>query len=176
MSDPEPPSTEVINSYSPSSYNLGLTPIEPGQKSVLRLRIFLVLIPLFMALIVADTALAERGILPFGAVLVPFAVLAAMAVISLPHRKWRRWGYDMQPDRLRIVRGFLFHIDTIVPFTRIQHIDVARGPLERFFGVATLVVHTAGTHNATVSLPGLKPQKAEDMRESIRAQINHDID
>lgn len=171
MNDPGPSSPEAAQNY-----NLGLTPIEPAQKSVIRLSIFVALIPLFVALIAANVALPNTVIQPREMIYVLFAVLAALTLISLPHRKWRRWGYDMQPDRLRIVRGFLFHTDTIVPFTRIQHIDVSRGPIERFFGVATLVVHTAGTHNATVSLPGLKPHQAEQMRETIRAQIRHDID
>jgi membrane protein YdbS with pleckstrin-like domain len=171
MNDSTPPSPQANHSY-----NLGLTPIEAAQKSVMRLSIFMALIPLFIALIVADKVLTNSAILPHGTVSVPLMILGVLALISLPHRKWRRWGYDIQPDRLRIVRGFLFHIDTIVPFSRIQHIDVSRGPFERFFGVATLVVHTAGTHNATVSLPGLKPEKAEQMRETIRAKITHDID
>ena len=167
--DDNPPSPDA-------SYNLGLTPIEVAQKSVIRINVALTLLPFLIASVIADSTLAENVPLTRGSVAIPFIVLAALVLVSLPHRKWRRWGFDMQTDRLRIVRGFLFHTDTIVPFSRIQHIDVSRGPIERAFGVATLVVHTAGTHNATVSLPGLKPDQAEAMRETIRAKIKHDLD
>jgi membrane protein YdbS with pleckstrin-like domain len=80
----------------------------------------------------------------------------------------------MGGDRLRIVRGFMFHSDTIVPFGRIQHIDVEQGPVQRPFGIATLQVHTAGNHNSTVSLPGLAHADALAMREAIRAHIKRD--
>ena len=72
----------------------------------------------------------------------------------LPHRIYRRWGYDMGDEQLRVLRGFLWRTDTIVPFNRIQHIDVAQGPLQRLFGLSTLIVHTTGTHNSIVTLPG----------------------
>ena len=73
-----------------------------------------------------------------------------------------------------MVRGWLFHIDTIVPFVRVQHIDVTRGPLDKMFGTATLVVHTAGTHNSIVSLPGLSPERAAEIRDIIREHIRTD--
>ncbi|HXG81541.1 MAG TPA: PH domain-containing protein, partial [Sphingomicrobium sp.] len=71
---------------------------------------------------------------------------------------------------------WLFHIDTVVPFVRVQHIDVTRGPLDKMFGTATLVVHTAGTHNSIVTLPGLSPERAAEIREAIRSEIRADIE
>ena len=61
-----------------------------------------------------------------------------------------------------------------MPFGRVQHIDVDQGPLERAFHLATLTVHTAGSHNASVSLPGLAHEDAVAMREEIRAAIRRD--
>jgi uncharacterized protein len=60
------------------------------------------------------------------------------------------------------------------PFGRVQHIDVHRGPLERFYGLATLVLHTAGNHNASVALPGLAHEDALAMREEIRAHVKRE--
>ena len=54
---------------------------------------------------------------------------------------------------------------------RVQHIDVTRGPLERYFGLATLVLHTAGTHNASIRISGLGEDDALAMRETIRETI-----
>ena len=61
-----------------------------------------------------------------------------------------------------------------MPFGRIQHIDVDQGLLDRGFDLATLVVHTAGTHNSTVSLPGLSEPDAAAIRETIRAHIKRE--
>ena len=46
--------------------------------------------------------------------------------------------------------------------------------IERFFSIATLTLHTAGTHNASVKLPGLGEQLARDMREEIRSHIKRE--
>jgi len=77
---------------------------------------------------------------------------------------------------LRTVRGWLFHTDTVVPFVRVQHIDVTRGPIDKMFGTASLVVHTAGTHNSVVVLPGLAPERAAEIRDAIRAEIRADAE
>jgi membrane protein YdbS with pleckstrin-like domain len=89
-------------------------------------------------------------------------------------RRYAARGYSLEGERLRVVRGILFRSDTVVPFGRVQHIDVDQGPLERAFGLATLTVHTAGTHNASVSLPGLAQADAGAIREDIRAAIRRD--
>lgn len=110
-----------------------------------------------------------------GMVLIPVALFALMLALVLPGRIYRRWGYDMGDEQLRVLRGFLWRTDTIVPFNRIQHIDVAQGPLQRLFGLSTLIVHTAGTHNSIVTLPGLATNDAEAMRETIKGHIRQDM-
>jgi membrane protein YdbS with pleckstrin-like domain len=80
----------------------------------------------------------------------------------------------MDGDRLRVVRGLMWRKDTVVPFGRVQHIDIERGPIARYYGLSTLVLHTAGTHNASVSLPGLGETNAMEMREVIREKIRRD--
>lgn len=110
-----------------------------------------------------------------GAVIIPVLLIAAYLIFVVPVRKYRNWGYHMGADRIRIVRGYLFHADTIVPFGRIQHIDVEQGPIQRPYGLATLTVHTAGNHNSTVSLPGLLHSDALAMRDTIRSHIKQDM-
>lgn len=104
----------------------------------------------------------------------PVALIVLCLLVLLPARRWHRLGYDISDDRLRVARGYLWRTDTIVPFGRIQHIDVDQGLLDRAFDLATLVVHTAGTHNSTVSLPGLGEARAAEMRERIRAHITRE--
>ena len=92
-------------------------------------------------------------------------------MLVLPPRRFARWGYRLDGELLRIVRGRVFHHDTAVPLGRVQHVDVDQGPLARRYGLAMLTVHTAGNHNASVSLPGLRRDDALAMREAIGARI-----
>jgi membrane protein YdbS with pleckstrin-like domain len=78
------------------------------------------------------------------------------------------------PNLLLIQRGVLWRTETRVPRTRIQHTDVSQGPLERSFGLATLVVHTAGTRFAVVDLPGLLTSDAEALRDALLGAIADD--
>ncbi len=68
----------------------------------------------------------------------PVLLIAIALIIRIPSRRYSARGYQISADRLRVVRGLLFRYDTVVPFSRVQHIDVNQGPLERFFGIATL--------------------------------------
>jgi hypothetical protein len=54
-----------------------------------------------------------------------------------------------------------------VPRTRVQHTDVSQGPIERRFGLGTLVVYTAGTDHAMVALSGLDHGRALMIREHL---------
>jgi membrane protein YdbS with pleckstrin-like domain len=147
-----------------------LTPLHPNHIKLLRVRAVVMALPLTVAALVAEVA----GFLPRGAVIVPVLLVATWLILRVPLRRHAARGYDMSEDRLRVVRGLWFHSDTVVPFGRVQHIDLHQHPLERAFGLATLTVHTAGTHNASVSLPGLAEADAASMREAIRAHIKRE--
>lgn len=147
-----------------------LTELHPNYKSALRLQAIITSIPFLIG------ALAIEGaeILPKAVVVVPVALIALVFIIRLPARRFAARGYNISADRLRVVRGILFRSDTVVPFGRVQHIDVDQGPIERFFGLGTLTLHTAGSHNASVHLPGLEHNLATEMREEIRAHIKRE--
>src|SRR6185295_13446375 len=114
---------------------------------------------------------------PLPALLLPAALLAlgVLATLILPRRRYRHWGYREGGEELEIRRGMIVRVRTIVPFGRVQHIDVAQGPVQRRFGLATLVLHTAGTQGAAVPLPGLLHGEAEAMRDRIRAKIRQEF-
>ena len=158
-----------------SSYNQGLTPLHPPQKSLIRVNMILRALILLILTSVAELLLYMHQNVQAGTILLPAAVLAVLMVSVLPHRIYRRWGYDMGDAQLRVLRGYLWRTDTIVPFNRIQHIDVAQGPVQRLFDLSTLIVHTAGTHNSIVTLPGLATSDAEAMRETIKDHIRQDM-
>jgi membrane protein YdbS with pleckstrin-like domain len=82
--------------------------------------------------------------------------------------RYRVWIYQIRRDALYLERGVFRHVRTLVPFVRIQHVDTSRGPLERALGLSTLVVYTAGSRGADVSVPGLTPEEARDLQQRVK--------
>jgi hypothetical protein len=149
----------------------GLTPLDPNHLKLLRVQ------AAAMATAFVIGALVLEGVVdrvPTGGFLIPVLFAAAWAILRVPLRRHAARGYELGEDRLRVVRGLWFRSDTVVPFGRVQHIDITQGGLERAFGLATLTIHTAGSHNASVSLPGLAEAGAAAMRERIRAHIKRE--
>ncbi|MEO7635316.1 MAG: PH domain-containing protein [Sphingomicrobium sp.] len=147
---------------------------EPAYRHVLRINAAMLWLPLLAGSLAADRLLLATT--PF-AWLAPLAVgaITVLAVIVAPNRIYRRLGYRIDDRLLQAVRGWLVHVDTIVPFVRVQHIDVTRSLFDKLFGTASLIVHTAGTHNSIVRVDGLAPDTALAMRDTIRAHIRTDF-
>ena len=82
--------------------------------------------------------------------------------------RYRAWGYEVRNDGIYLERGVLTQVRTVVPFVRIQHVDSSRSPVERLAGLATTVVYTAGSRGADVTVPGLTPVRADDLRERLK--------
>lgn len=151
-----------------------LLPVEPAYRNVLRVRFLVLWVPLVVAAVVLDQALNDTILYGLPTMLVP--LLALISVAIAPQRIYRHLGYHLTDKLLQVVRGWMFQTDTIVPFVRVQHIDVTRGPVDKLFGTATLVVHTAGTHNSIVTLPGLAPDRAAEIRDIIREHVRTDFE
>ena len=151
-----------------------LTKLHPGYAHALRVRTTLTAIPFLIGALVLETAFLGQGLFPSGVIAGPVLVIALALIIRVPSTRYNARGYQISADRLRVVRGLLFRSDSVVPFGRVQHIDLDQGPLERMYDLATLTVHTAGNHNSKVALPGLANADALAMREAIRAAIRQD--
>jgi len=151
-----------------------LTKLHPNYSHALRVQTTLSSIPFLVGALVLEGAFRGEGLFPSGIIAGPVLLIALALIIRIPQTRYNARGYQISADRLRVVRGLMFCSDTVVPFGRVQHIDVHQGPLERFFGIATLTLHTAGNHNASVSLPGLGEALAREMREDIRAHIRRE--
>lgn len=153
----------------------GLDPVAPAYAHVVRIATLLNALPIAIGATVLDLMLVREAGGPSGLLTVAAWLLGAIAVVTIPSRRAQRWGFKIGDGQLRVARGWLFRTDTIVPFVRVQHIDVGQGPVERWFGLSHLVVHTSGTHNSTVTLPGLHADLAAAMRETIRRHIQTDF-
>lgn len=96
--------------------------------------------------------------------LVPLAALAWGW--PLLGRNWRSWRYAERADDLLISRGVLWHEETVVPYGRMQLVEVTSGPVERRFGLASVQLHTAAAAT-DACIPGLLPEEAERLRDRL---------
>ncbi|WP_101296451.1 PH domain-containing protein [Halegenticoccus soli] len=101
---------------------------------------------------------------------IPAAVFAValLAGVALALLRYRLWGYEVREDSLYLERGVFTRVRTVVPFVRIQHVDSARGPVERLVGLASTVVYTAGSRGADVKIPGLTPEGSDELQERLK--------
>lgn len=88
-------------------------------------------------------------------------------LVRWPAVAYRFASYRVDGDGLEIRSGVYFRSVTTVPRSRVQHTDVSQGPLQRRYGLATLTVHTAGSENAEVELPGLPHEVALKIRDHL---------
>jgi uncharacterized protein len=81
-------------------------------------------------------------------------------------RNWRSWRYAERADDLLISRGVLWRELTVVPYGRMQLVEVTSGPLERRYGLARVQLHTAAA-TTDAAIPGLVPEEAERLRDRL---------
>lgn len=96
--------------------------------------------------------------------LLPLALLAWGWVML--GRNWRSWRYAERADDLLISRGVLWREETVVPYGRMQLVEVTSGPVERHFGLASVQLHTAAAAT-DATIPGLDPAEAERLRDRL---------
>lgn len=112
--------------------------------------------------------------LPAFAGLLGGIVLAGGFGLWLGFRQFRHVAWRLDGDGLAIRRGRLYQRETRVPVTRVQHLDLKRGPWQRRRHLATLIVHTAGTRHSAVTLAHLDANDAERLRDVLGRQIDRD--
>lgn len=86
---------------------------------------------------------------------------------ALGRARWRRTRWKLDDRGLSVERGLVWRSEVLVPRTRVQHLDLERGPIERRFGLATLVVHTAGTRMNALRQHGFLDADAVALRDAL---------
>ena len=107
--------------------------------------------------------------LPFGALAFIVAAAGLVYVVLLPPLHYGAWRYALGESDLYLRHGVLIRTTSIVPHARIQHVDTRHGPLDRWLGLARVVVYTAGTRGAIIPIPGLDVNEAEALRDRLAA-------
>ncbi|MDQ1286759.1 MAG: uncharacterized protein QG622_324 [Actinomycetota bacterium] len=78
-------------------------------------------------------------------------------------------GYAEREDDLLVYRGIMFREIVVVPYGRLQYVDVKAGPIDRAFGIAQVQLHTASA-STDASIPGLPPSEAARLRDRLSAR------
>jgi len=104
---------------------------------------------------------------------IPIIVYAGLALACaggevVAGRRYRSWGYCERSLDLLVRRGVLIRRLTVVPYGRMQLVDVTAGAAERAFGLATIKLHTAAS-STDARIPGLRPDEATRLRDQLAA-------
>ncbi|WP_330338587.1 PH domain-containing protein [Streptomyces sp. NBC_00557] len=144
----------------------GAAPVWRGlEPALLRMRLMLVLV-WAAGLAVATGLVLGLAVGPAWAVFALVPVAGGAWGRRLVGRNWRSWRYAERADDLLISRGVLWHEQTVVPYGRMQLVEVTSGPVERRFGLATVQLHTAAAAT-DATIPGLDPAEAERLRDRL---------
>jgi membrane protein YdbS with pleckstrin-like domain len=153
----------VDDLFAPS--DVSWTPVSPKLAAVRRLNAGL------MLGVVGLVALFVLG-LTLGWVYGVLALVVCAAGLGwswvLIGRNQRSWKYAERDDELLVSHGILFRELVVVPYGRMQFVDVTAGPLERAYGIATVELHTA-TPATDAKIPGLHPDEASRLRDRLSA-------
>ncbi len=119
---------------------------------------------------VVDSAVVFPAVISLGLIV----GIAFGAWLGSKQYRYTHWLLDRDGFALR--RGRMWQRESRVPASRVQHLDLKHGPMERKYGLATLVIHTAGTKLNTVSVGGLDAGDAERLRDELAQRIEADVD
>lgn len=141
--------------------------LDPRARTLWRVSGLIGMLPLLVGCGVATWAMSRFGGLSPLVAALPLVGALALLVVSVgitPGLRWRRWRYEIRAEEVDLQRGIFWVRRTLVPLARIQHVDTQRGPLERRFGLATVVFYTAAGAN---QIPELSAPVAETVRDRI---------
>ena len=120
-----------------------------------------------IALVVGVAAAAAGGAVALGATAVGLGTCVVLVVLFARNR-YRSWGYLERDEDLLVRRGVMFQRMSVVPYGRMQFVEVTAGVVERLFGLSTVRLHTAAARS-DARIPGLVPAEASRLRDRLAA-------
>lgn len=98
--------------------------------------------------------------------------LAIGSTMITPRLRYRQWRYEIRESEVDLKHGLFTHTRQLVPMARIQHVDTRRGPLQRRFGLSSVIFYTAA---GAIEIPALSVEVASEVRDRIATLANvHD--
>lgn len=93
-------------------------------------------------------------------------LVVGLILLYLVYRRFRAWSYQEREEDLVVSRGVMFRRQSVVPYGRMQFVDVTAGPVERTFKLATVKLHTAAAAS-DARIPGLEREEAARLRDRL---------
>jgi membrane protein YdbS with pleckstrin-like domain len=118
-----------------------------------------------LAALIVGLATAQAGAGPGAGAAAGVLVVTALALRFLRNR-FRSWSYQEREEDLVVRRGVAFQRLSVVPYGRMQFVDVTAGPVERLFKLSTIKLHTAAAAS-DARIPGLEQQEAARLRDQL---------
>lgn len=155
-----------MDDASPPDAAADLVPLDPRVRWAWWVSASIAVVPVAavaaVLLVVVPVPVIARG------VVAAVALATVLAAAVVPAVRYRRWRYALRDRDLWIRKGVLWVTVSVIPYQRLQFVDTRQGPLDRAFGLAQLVVHTAAL-GTSGRLPGLDAEEAERLRERLAA-------
>ena len=141
-------------------------PVSPKLATARRITLVLVMLPILVVLLALAAMPDARAVAL--ALVVAWGV-ALVWLYWLIGRRVRSFGYAERADDLLVTSGIMFRRLVVVPYGRMQLVDITAGPIDRSLGISTVQLHTAAAStNATI--PGLPPGEAAGLRDRLAAR------
>ena len=136
---------------------------EPLDPSFLRIR--WIGDGIFAAIVVIASVVLAFLVPPWIPLAVGAGLLALTALTAWIQRlEVDHIGYLVREQDFSFRSGVISRNVTTVPFARVQHVSIDRGPLARYFGLATLQVRTAGDG---LTIPGMNHEVATRLKSLV---------
>jgi uncharacterized protein len=137
--------------------------VSPRLRDVRRLLLVVWVVPITVLAAILLGMLVDPSLGGLGAVAGVVSIAWGWVLID---RNYRSWRYAESADDLLVTRGVLYKQLVVVPYGRMQLVDVNAGPLDRRFGIAKVQLHTAAA-TSDASIPGLLPEEAARLRDRL---------
>ena len=115
--------------------------------------------------LIAGVSVAQIGA-PEGFIAAAGALVATGLALRFLRRRFRSWSYQEREEDLVVRRGVAFRRLSVVPYGRMQFVDVTAGPVERLFKLSTIKLHTAAAAT-DARIPGLERDEAARLRDQL---------
>ena len=146
--------------------------LDPEARTLWRLSGLLSAAPLVLVCAGAAWGLLRLDVVRPALAVAPAAAVCLVAVagaLLVPDLQYRQWRYEIGEDEVDLQHGMITVTRTLIPMARIQHVDTRRGPLQRRFGLASVVLYTAA---GASEIPALADHIADDVRDRIAMLAN----
>ena len=146
--------------------------VDPAYRKLLRFYILLQMLVIISAFGFFIWIMPEEARAVLMAVAGIFVLATLWLILIWAPKTAGRLQYLLRDDDINLQKGFIYWRQVSVACNRIQHMEVSQGPLERYLGLATLSVFTAGTLGSDMKLPGLKLETATNIKSRLLDKIN----